>query len=155
VSGSTSPLTPKPAPEALAAETTALVPPLFVRVTVWLWLLPTVTLPKLTVAGLSISWPAAVPAPETVTAAVVGVEGSPACPGDSLSTSEAWPCMETLPDIWPADFGANTKLKDVVWPGERVTGNVSPVKLKAAFVADAWAMVTLESPEFVNVAVFA
>jgi hypothetical protein len=114
VSGSASPLTPKPAPEALAAETTALVPPLFVRVTVWLWLLPTVTLPKLTVAGLSVNWPAAVPAPETVTAAVVGVAGSPACPGDSLARSEAWPCIETLPDICPTDFGANTTLKEVV-----------------------------------------
>ena len=36
VRGSAKPLTPNPVPETAAAETRALVPPLFVRVTVWL-----------------------------------------------------------------------------------------------------------------------
>jgi hypothetical protein len=105
--------------------------------------------------GLKVNCPAVVPAPETVTDAVVGVDGSPDEPAAAPVMSEAWPCIETLPEICPADFGVNTTLKDVLCPVASVTGNVSPVKVKAALLADACATVTLDCPELVKVAVFA
>ena len=60
-----------------------------------------------------------------------------------------------LPDTGPADLGANMRLNDVLCPGARVTGRLSPVKLNAALLTEAWLTVTLESPLFVIVADFA
>jgi hypothetical protein len=76
VIGSVSPLRLNPEPEIVAAEMVALVPPEFVNLVVWLWLVPTVTVPKLTLDGVNASCPAVVPSPETVTAAVVGADAA-------------------------------------------------------------------------------
>jgi hypothetical protein len=94
------------------------------------------------------------PVPETDTAVVVGVEEVD-CPGAELAVSEAAPFIETLPAACPADFGANTRLNVVLCPGPSVTGRLSPVKLNAALLTEAWLTVTLESPLFVIVADFA
>jgi hypothetical protein len=42
----------KPEPVTLAVDTVALEPPVFISDTFWLWLDPTLMLPKLTLAGL-------------------------------------------------------------------------------------------------------
>src|SRR5712692_2720373 len=62
VSGTVMPLMGNPVPEALAAEIVTLAVPEFVNVTVCDPLLPTSTLPKLTLAGLGVSCPCT-PAP--------------------------------------------------------------------------------------------
>ena len=57
VSGAVTPLMVNPVPEALAAEMVTLAVPEFVNVTVCDPLLPTSTLPKLTLTGLGVSCP--------------------------------------------------------------------------------------------------
>lgn len=57
VIGADNPLIENPVPEALACEIVTLAVPEFINVTDWLPLLPTLTEPKLTVAGLAPSWP--------------------------------------------------------------------------------------------------
>jgi hypothetical protein len=155
VIGNTGVLRLKPGPVTAAAVMVALVPLELLIETVRLWLVPTFTEPNATLAGIKVNCPAVVPAPETVTDAVVGVEGSPDEPAAAPVMSDAWPCIETLPDTCPADFGTNTTLNDVLCPGARVIGSVNPVNVKAALLADACATVTLDSPELVKVAVFA
>src|SRR5215472_15734953 len=112
-------------------------------------------LPKLTLAGLRANCPPVMPLPETDTAVVVGVEGVFDWPDAELRASEAAPFIETLLVTCPADFGANTRLNVVLCPGPSVTGRLSPVKLNAELLTEAWVTVTLESPLFVIVADFA
>jgi hypothetical protein len=50
--GTAKPLMLKPAPEALAAEIVRVALPVLVSITVWAELPPTLTLPKVTLAGL-------------------------------------------------------------------------------------------------------
>ena len=45
----------KPAPEAVAVEIVSAAFPVFVRVTIWVELLPTLTLPNGTLAGLIVN----------------------------------------------------------------------------------------------------
>jgi hypothetical protein len=81
-----------PVPVVVAWDTVKLVPPVFVRVADWLWLLPTCTLPNVIVAGLAVRLPGLIPAPVT---ARVKFEFA------ALETSV------TLPVTAPADVGAN------------------------------------------------
>src|SRR5258708_3159721 len=74
VSGTDKPAMPKPVPEALAAEMVTLAVPEFVNVTVCDPLLPTSTLPKLTLAGLGVSCPCTpVPAREMAAGELVAL----------------------------------------------------------------------------------
>ena len=81
-----------PVPVVVAWDKVKLVPPAFVRVADWLWLLPTCTLPKVIVAGLAARLPGLTPAPVT---AMVKLEFA------ALETSV------TLPVTVPGDVGAN------------------------------------------------
>ena len=60
-----------------------------------------------------------------------------AAPGVALVVSEAAPVIEMLPLATPAAFGAKTMLTGVLWPGDRVTGSASPLRLKPALLAAA------------------
>ena len=135
--GSVNPLMLKPAPEALAAEMVKVALPVLVSVIVWPELLPMLTFPKFTLAGLIVNCGcAAVPVPLSAM-----VRGDPG----------ALLVIEMLPLALPATVGANLAVKDVFWPALTVTGTVRPVMLKPAPEALAAEIVTLADPEFVKV----
>jgi len=97
------PETLKPVPVALADETTRFAVPVFVSVTSWLEEVPSTTLPKLTLDGVTDN-PGSEPAP--VSAIVVGV-------ADALVTTEM------LPETAAVEVGANVALKVMVLPAAR------------------------------------
>jgi len=78
------------------------------------WLLPTVTLPKLRLAGLAPSVPGVTPVPDK---------------GMFSVGLEALDVIVTLPMALPADEGANETLKVALCPAVSVTGVVIPLKL--------------------------
>jgi hypothetical protein len=118
VTGVERPLILKPAPVTVGCcEMVTLPVPEFVRVTVCVLLLPTVTFPKLMLVGLAVSWVVVVvPVPESDT--VVGEVGA------LLVTT-------MLPVALPAVVGANFRVKVVLWPGATVRGRETPLKVKA------------------------
>ena len=154
-SGKARPLMLRPAPVALACEMVVLVPPEFVTVTVWLCGLPTVTFPKATVAGETVSCPAEVPSPNTGKEALADIEEEPDEPEAELRVSEALPLTATLPLADPEDLGAKVTVKLVLCPAAKVTGKVRPLIVKAALLTEAFETVTSLPPEFLSVAVFA
>jgi hypothetical protein len=89
--------------------------PLAVRVPDAVPLLPTTTLPRARVVGLTVSCPAAaVPVPDN---------------GMVRVGLDAFEVMVTLPLALAADSGANLTLKVALWPAVRVTGTVIPLRL--------------------------
>jgi hypothetical protein len=94
------------------AEEMVTLEPLALRVAVMLLLCPTTTLPKLSVAGLMVNWPAAVPVPDSEIARL---------------GFEAFETTEMLPLKLPADVGAKTPPKVKLCPGIRVIGRLSPL----------------------------
>ncbi len=112
VSGKLRPLTAKPVPLALAWVTVTVAPPVLVIVAVLLLVLPTFTLPKLIVVGLSPSMPGATPVPVRL---IVRLGLEPLL------------VIVTLPVGVPADCGANTTLNDLLAPAARVNGTVIPL----------------------------
>ena len=70
VNGKVNPLRLNPVPVTLAWLTVIVVPPELVIVTSWVWVAPTCTFPKLTLAGVAASCPAMIPVPETGTVTV-------------------------------------------------------------------------------------
>jgi hypothetical protein len=113
-SGSVGPVKLKPVPVIAACETVTLAVPVFAKVTAWVLLvLPTVTSPKLRLAGLALRRRLTpVPERETVAGEFVAL----------LTT-------EMLPVTLPVVEGAKLTLKVAVWPAVKVRGNVSPVRL--------------------------
>ena len=101
-----------------------------------LLLCPTVTLPKLNVAGLTANCPetVAVPAMEMVSEESVASE-----------------ITETDPEALPPEVGANTVPKVKLCPEASVIGSVNPVTRKPVPVTAAWLTVTLEPPVLVRV----
>lgn len=87
-------------------------PPVFVIVSDNPWLFPTVTLPKLSAAGLDESVPCETPVPDNVT----DKEGF-----------EAFEVTVNAPVALPADWGAKVTVKVAVWEGLSVTGVVIPL----------------------------
>ena len=85
-----------------------------VIVAVLLLLLPTFTLPKLMLVGLTLSTPCAVPVPVRL---MVRFGFEPLL------------VMATLPVGLPADCGAKTTLNDLFAPAARVNGTVTPLTL--------------------------
>ena len=81
---------------------------------VLLLLLPTFTLPKLIVVGLTPSTPCAVPVPVRL---MVRLGFAPLL------------VTVTLPAGLPADCGVNTTLNDLFAPAARVNGTVTPLTL--------------------------
>ena len=113
-SGKVRPLILTPAPVAIACEMVALVPPEFVKVTVWLCVFPSVTLPKATLVGKMASCPVEVPSPATGSEALVDVEEDSEDPEEALSVSEAVPLTVTLPLVDPEVLGANVTVMVVL-----------------------------------------
>lgn len=89
--------------------------PLAVRLPDAVPLVPTTTLPRARVVGVTVSCPvAAVPVPET---------------GIVREGLDAVDVMVMLPLALAADCGANVTLKVALWPAVSVTGVVIPLKL--------------------------
>src|SRR2546425_561689 len=116
VSGKVSPLMLKPAPVTLPCAMVKLALPELVKVRFCTPLVPTSTLPKLTVAGVTESC-GCTPVPLRNMAAAAEIS--------SLSLHDALP-------ILPVVVGANCTLKVLDCPGGTVSGNVGPLMLKPA-----------------------
>ena len=98
-------------------------------------MVPTVALPKLNAEGAMVSWPCAVPVPESET---LKVEFDPL---DATVMS---------PVALAADCGVNTALKVTLAPGLRTSGKLGPLMLNPVPVAVACEIVTFDPPVFVN-----
>ncbi len=96
------------------AELTVTLVPVALRVAVKLALLPTTTLPKFKVAGLTPNCPRAVPEPATAIA---------------RGELDAFETTEMFPLALPADTGAKAALNVKLCPGARVSGRPSPLTL--------------------------
>ena len=109
--------------------------PVAFRVPVSAELEPTVTVPKLRVAGETESCPCAVPVPDM-----------------AMFNGEFVP-FETIarfPLAAPVAVGAKVAVKVTLWPAFRVVGNVRPEIEKPVPVTFACEIVTLVPPEFVK-----
>lgn len=126
----------KPAPVVVAWVMVTLEPPVLVRVSDSVELLPICTLPKLRLDGFAPSAPAVTPVPER---GMLSVGFEPLL------------MIARLPLTLPADDGANTTLKVLLCPAVRVKGKLRPLTLNPAPVAVACEIVTLEPPELVTV----
>ena len=135
VTGRVRPLMLKPVPLAAAAEMVTVVPPLLVRVSDWLLVMPSCTLPNEMLEGLGTRSPCATPVPESGTARF-GFDPVDAMLNVALAA--------------PVAVGLNSTENDVLWPAFSVTGSVSPLRLKFAPVIEAAVMVRLEPPELVR-----
>ncbi len=131
VSGVAKPNNPNPVPVALADETVMLAVPEFVRVKDLEPLLPTATLPKLTLVGLTPSTPCA---PEPVSGMFIG---EPA----ALLTTEMFPVS------FPAAVGANCTAKVVLAPALIVPAPI-PLMVNPVPVAVADMIVSAAFPVF-------
>ena len=134
VSGKVSPLMVKPAPVALACAMVKLAEPELVKVRFCKPVLPTSTLLKLALRGVTESCGCT---PVALRAMVLGEMGA-------LLTSE------TLPDTLPVVVGANCTLKVLDCPAARVSGRISPVMLKPDPEIVACETLTAALPVFVS-----
>src|SRR5207244_3994959 len=135
VSGKVSPLMLKPAPVTGSCAMVRLAPPEFVKVRFCTAVLPTSTLPKLTLGPTRRSSDLT---PVPLRAMVLGELGA------SLTS-------ETLPDALPVAVGANCTLKVQIGRASSRGRKYSPVMVKAATVKLPCAMVKLALPELVKV----
>src|SRR2546426_840957 len=128
VSGKVGALMLKPVPVTGRCAMVKLAVPELFKVRFCAPVLPTSTLPKLTLGGVTESWGCT---PVPLRAMVLRELG-------------ALLMSETLPDTLPVAVGANCTLKVLDCPGGRVTGNVSPLMLKPGPVAPPRATVRLD-----------
>lgn len=136
VTGAVIPLRLKPVPLMLTCEIVTLAPPVFVTVSDSELLLPTVTLPKLRLAGFAPRVPGATPVPDKPIASV---------------GFEAFEVSVTAPLALPAAVGVNTTLKLVLCPAARVIGTVTPVRVNPLPLTPTCEIVTLVPPVLVIV----
>jgi hypothetical protein len=99
---------------------------------------PTVTLPKLTFAGLAPTDPGASPVPES-SIVIVGLASFEVMITDALAA--------------PDDCGENVAVKEVLWDAFRVNGVVIPLIWNPAPLTETFEMLTLEPPLLVSVTV--
>ena len=135
VTGRVSPLTEKPAPLGVACEIVTADPPVLVRVSDLLLLLPTGTLPNAKLAGLGESVPAATPVP---------VKGS-------TTVLFVWfevVAKVTLPLKLPAPVGANVIVAVVDAPALIVSGRARLLIENPAPLMVADVMVRMVPPLF-------
>jgi hypothetical protein len=111
----------------------------FFNVSVWLWLVPSCTFPKLKLAGFPVRAPA-----------VAAVPLSPML----REGFEAFDVTVTVPLALPADFGAKVTLNEVLWPGVKVTGVVIPEMLKPVPETATAEIVAFSPPVFFTVSVW-
>ena len=126
VAGRVSPLTENPAPLGVACEIVTAAPPVLLKVSDLLLLLPTGTLPNARLEGLGESVPGVTPAPERLSTTV-------------LFVWFAVVVKVTLPLKFPAPVGANVIVAEVDVPGFSVSGRArllieNPAPLMAADV---------------------
>jgi hypothetical protein len=139
VTGGVIPEMLNPVPAAVAAEIVALVPPVFVTVSVWLEFCPTVMFVKVRLVGDAVR--------------VAGATAVPVTGIDKLGF-EASDVTVTVPVNVPAEVGANFTANVVLCPGDRVTGVLIPETLNPVPVAVAAEIVVLVPPVFVTVSVW-
>ena len=137
VTGSVSPPKLNPVPLAVTAETVRLDPPLLVKVSDKLELLPSCTLPKPTLVGFAVSAPRVTPVPES---------------GMLKVGFEPLDVMAMLPLAAPLPVGANITVNDALWPALNVKGKAKPLRVKPLPVRVARETVRLDAPELVRVA---
>jgi hypothetical protein len=127
-----------PVPLTVAAEIVAFTPPVFLMVSVWVWLCPTATLVK-------------------VTGVAVRVEGVTAVPISAATKLgfDAFDVMAILPLKLPADEGVSVTLNDALCPGVSVKGVVIPDMLNPVPLTAAAEIVALTPPVFITVSVCA
>ena len=140
VNGRVSPLTEKPAPLAVACEIVTVAPPVLVKVSDLLLLLPTWTLPNARLAGLGLRVPGVTPVPERLSATV-------------LFVWSAVVAKAALPLKFPVPVGANVIVAELDVPDLIVSGRArllieNPARLMVADV-----MVTSVPPLFKRVTV--
>jgi hypothetical protein len=99
---------------------------------------PSETLPKLSVAGVTVNCPTAAPAPD---------RAMPSCESDALER------MVKVPEIEPEAVGENTTLNVRLCPTDRITGNDGPLNANAALDMLAPEIVAVALPVFVSVSV--
>jgi hypothetical protein len=112
-----------------------LAPPELVRFSVRLSELPTVTFPKLKLAGFGVSWPGVTPVPERPM-----FNGEP-------GASET---IARVPFAAPPTVGEKVTVNVALCPAVRVVGRLGPVKLNPVPVAEAVEIVTVTVPVFVT-----
>ena len=95
----------------VATEETVTPAPLAVRVPVSLFVVPTVTLPKFALAGVTVSWPGLAPVPERAMLRFV---------------TEPLAVRARLPETAPALDGVNVTLKMRLCPAFSVVGTLRP-----------------------------
>lgn len=108
------PLSVKPVPDTVAADTVTLVPPGFFNVSEISCVLPTCTLPKLTLDGVADTLPG------SVTVAVSGI---------FKVEFEALLAMATFPLGVPEVCGASVTVNVAVFPAAMVNGIFNPLML--------------------------
>ena len=114
VTGTVIPLMLNPVPLIPAREIVTLDPPVLVTVSDSVCLVPASTFPKLRLVGFDPRPPGEIPMPDNGIVRVV---------------LEAFEVMVTLPVTLPADVGVKATLKLALWPADRVTGAVVPLRL--------------------------
>ena len=97
---------------------------------------PTITLPKLRLAGFDPKAPGVTPVADR---------------GIVRLGLEALEAIVMLPLTAPVDVGVNVALKVALWPAASVTGAVIPLRVNPVPLIATWEMVTLEPPAFVTV----
>jgi len=136
VKGKDRPLRLNPAPLAVAAEIVRLVPPVLVRVSDRLVLLPTWTLPNARLVGFGVNAPGVTPVPES---------------GMLKLGLEPLEVMLTLPLAAPLVVGEKSTANEVLWPAVSVKGKDKPLKLNPVPLAVAAEIVRLVPPVLVSV----
>ena len=140
VTGGVIPEMLNPVPDAPTAEIVALAPPVFLIVSVWLELCPTVMFVKVKLVGDAVSTAAAATAVPVKGIAKLGFEASDV--------------TVTVPLNVPAEVGANFTVNVVLCPAVSVTGGVIPETLNPVPDAATAEIVRLEPPVFVMVSVW-
>jgi hypothetical protein len=115
VTGAVIPVTVNPVPLTPTWEMVTLEPPVLVTVSDTDWLLPTITLPKFSLAGLSANWPLATPVPVSERVAEL---------------LEALLVRENAALKAPAALGANTSVIGALWPAKIAIGRVGALSEK-------------------------
>src|ERR1700678_2696119 len=134
--GRFSPLKEKAAPVKFACEMVTEDPPVLVRISDRLVLLPTCTLPNARLVGFAASVPGATPVPER---GMVRLESEPV------------EVMLKVPLAAPLADGEKTTVNDELWPAVNVKGNARPLRLKPVPLAAAAEIVRLDPPVLVSV----
>jgi hypothetical protein len=135
VSGKARPVRPNPVPGPADWAMLRLAVPGFVSVTVCEFVWPTVTVPKLTLAGTIDIW------------------GWVPTPLSEIDSGEfaAVLITDAIPVAFPATVGVNVTLKLAACPADNVTIGAEPLRVKPLPVTLTWEMLTVALPVFVSV----